>query len=74
LRDAYLPFGSGPRVCIGASFAQQEATLVLSRMVALFEIAPADGHTPEPVGRLTIRSDNGIWVKLRPFATDVPQP
>lgn len=66
LRRAYLPFGMGPRVCIGAAFALQEAALVLSTLVLHFRVAPVPGHVPEPVGRLTIRSDNGIRLKLFP--------
>jgi cytochrome P450 len=63
-RDAYLPFGAGPRVCIGANFAMQEAVLILSQIVQNFDILPSEGHVPQPVGRLTIRSDNGIFVRL----------
>jgi cytochrome P450 len=60
LRRAYLPFGLGPRVCIGAAFAQQEATLILATLAREFRFAPVPGHVPEPVGRLTIRAENGI--------------
>lgn len=66
LRRAYLPFGMGPRVCIGAAFAQQEATLILAVLAREFRLEPVPGHVPEPVGRLTIRSDNGIRLKLYP--------
>jgi cytochrome P450 len=64
-RDGYLPFSTGPRVCIGASFAQQEATLILASILRSFEISLAEGFVPDPVGRLTIRSDNGMVVRLR---------
>ncbi len=60
LKQAYLPFSMGPRVCMGAAFALQEAALILSSLVRHFRFAPAPGHTPEPVGRLTIRSANGM--------------
>jgi len=66
LRLAYLPFGMGPRVCIGATFALQEAVLILARVVSRFHLEPVPGHIPEPVGRLTIRSANGIQILLRP--------
>jgi cytochrome P450 len=59
-RCAYLPFSMGPRVCVGAAFALQEAVLALSALVRRFRFHPVPGHVPEPVSRLTVRSDNGI--------------
>lgn len=70
LRRAYLPFGMGPRVCIGAAFALQEATLILATLAREFRFEPVPGHAPAPVGRLTIRADNGI--RLRVFPRAVP--
>lgn len=64
LRTAYLPFGMGPRVCMGAAFALQEATLILACLMRDFRLEPVAGHVPQPVGRLTIRSANGVRVKL----------
>jgi len=64
LRNAYLPFGMGPRVCLGAAFALQEATLILASIVRGFHLAPLPGHTPMPVGRLTIRSENGVRLRI----------
>lgn len=64
LRRAYLPFGLGPRVCIGAAFAQQEATLILATLAREFRFTPAPGHVPAPVGRLTIRAENGIRLRV----------
>jgi cytochrome P450 len=63
-RNAYLPFSKGPRVCIGAAFAQQEATLVLANACRRFKFDPLPGFEPEPVGRLTVRSRNGIKLKI----------
>jgi cytochrome P450 len=70
LRQAYLPFGAGPRVCIGAAFALQEAVLILSSLVASYILQGVPGHVPQPVGRLTIRSANGVRLTLhrRPLA------
>ena len=64
-RDVWLPFGLGPRKCPGAAFALQEALLVLAELVRRYELLPAGGHPPDLVGRLTLRSRNGIRVKLR---------
>jgi cytochrome P450 len=64
LRQAYLPFGMGPRVCLGAAFAQQESALILSSLVRHFRLEPVPGHVPMPVGRLTIRSANGVRLVL----------
>jgi cytochrome P450 len=64
LRRAYLPFGMGPRVCIGAAFALQESALVLAVLAREFRFEPVAGAVPEPVGRLTIRSENGIRLRV----------
>jgi cytochrome P450 len=64
LKQAYLPFGMGPRVCMGAAFALQEATLILACLVRDYRISALSEHEPQPVGRLTIRSANGVRLKL----------
>jgi len=64
LRSAYLPFGAGPRVCVGAAFALQESVLILASLVGCYRLEAVAGHVPQPVGRLTIRSDNGVRLKL----------
>ena len=64
LKQAYLPFGMGPRVCMGAAFALQEATLILASLVRDYRISALPEHEPQPVGRLTIRSANGVRLKL----------
>lgn len=65
IKHAYMPFSMGPRVCLGAAFALQEAVLILACLLQRYEILPAPGHVPQPVGRLTIRSENGVRIKLR---------
>jgi cytochrome P450 len=64
LKQAYLPFGMGPRVCMGAAFALQEATLILAQLVRHHRLDAVAGHVPQPVGRLTIRSANGVRLRL----------
>jgi cytochrome P450 len=52
-RFAYLPFGAGPRVCVGAQFALAEATLVLATLIQRFGMSLADTEPVIPVGVVT---------------------
>jgi len=56
-RFAYLPFGVGARVCIGAHFALVEATLVLAKMIGAFRIELLDKEPVIPVGVVTTQPD-----------------
>lgn len=67
-RYAYLPFGDGPRICIGASFAIQEAVIVLATLLARFKFTPIEGKDPDPVMILTLRPEGGVWLKVEPVA------
>ena len=69
-RDAYLPFGLGPRKCPGAAFALQEALLVLAELVSRYELLDEPGQEPELVGNLTLRSRNGVQLRLRHRASN----
>ena len=66
LKCAYFPFSMGPRVCVGAAFALQEATLLIAELARRFRFIPAPGHVPEPVARLTLRSANGVPLIVEP--------
>jgi len=63
-RYAYLPFGAGPRICIGAAFALQEATLVLGTIMRDFRLALAPGTEVWPLQRLTLRPRGGLPMTL----------
>ena len=61
-RYSYIPFGDGPRICIGASFAVQEAVIILATLLARFRFAPVKGRDPKPVMILTLRPEGGVWL------------
>jgi cytochrome P450 len=65
-RYAYLPFGTGPRVCVGAQFALAETTLVLTAMIQRFQVSPADERQVLPVAIVTTQPDHAPLVHLRP--------
>jgi cytochrome P450 len=63
---SYLPFGAGPRVCIGASFAVMEATVILALLVRDFRFKVVAGHRPHPVARVTLRPRDGMPLYVEP--------
>ncbi|WP_103762093.1 cytochrome P450 [Roseovarius confluentis] len=71
-RYAYLPFGDGPRICIGASFALQEAVIILGTLLNRFRFTPVAGRNPDPVMILTLRPEGGVWLEAEPVSA--PQP
>ncbi|MCP5150872.1 MAG: cytochrome P450 [Ectothiorhodospiraceae bacterium] len=62
----YLPFGAGPRTCIGSGFGLAEATLILVMMAQRFRLRLREGHPVEPLGRLTLRPHRGLPMRLEP--------
>ncbi|MEM7212426.1 MAG: cytochrome P450, partial [Pseudomonadota bacterium] len=63
-RDAWIPFSTGPRVCTGAAFGMQEGVILLGLLAARFRFLPVAERVPEPMAHLTVRSRNGIWLKI----------
>jgi cytochrome P450 len=65
-RGAYIPFGAGPRVCIGNGFASMEMALALAMLVQRFTLAPAPGQgVPEVRMQVTLRPAGGLRLVLR---------
>ncbi|MEM6463026.1 MAG: cytochrome P450 [Pseudomonadota bacterium] len=59
-RYQYLPFGAGPRVCIGATFALQEAVIALGVLMSRFRFDCTENTMPWPVQKLTVQPQSGL--------------
>ncbi|HEV7252855.1 MAG TPA: cytochrome P450 [Mesorhizobium sp.] len=64
-RFAYLPFGGGPRICIGQRFAMLEAMLILAAIVRRFSVEWQGTRPPKPLPSITLRPQGGVRLKLR---------
>jgi cytochrome P450 len=64
-RFAYLPFGGGPRVCIGQGFAMTEAAAILATLLRGASLEPDPGHRIRPRVRVTLRPHGGLPMTLR---------
>ncbi len=60
----YLPFGAGPRVCLGARFAEIESLVVLARVVQRFGLRLSPGQVVEPEPMITLRPRGGLLMDL----------
>ena len=64
-RFAYFPFGGGPRLCIGASFAMMEANLLLAAIAQRFQLRMVSGHPVVPLPSITLRPQHGMRMSMR---------
>jgi cytochrome P450 len=70
-RFSYLPFGAGPRGCVGARFGTAEAAILLAAIVPRFRMELAPGARVEPWPAITLRPRRGIPMVLRKVAARV---
>jgi cytochrome P450 len=64
--DAFMPFGAGPRLCIGLAFARLEAQHLLCRALSRFALSPL-GEPPQPLGKITLRTAAPVQVAVAPL-------
>lgn len=63
-RFAYLPFGAGPRVCIGQVLAMNEAVLILASLAQRYQLRLAPGEVVQPQANITLRPKHGLKMTL----------
>ena len=62
--SAFMPFGAGPRICVGAAFATMEAVMALATLVRDYDIELPAGCYPRPLMTVTLRPEGGVPARL----------
>ena len=63
-RYAYVPFGAGPRICIGNNFALMEAKIILAMLIQRFDIRVTDPHNVRTDPGVTLRPKHGMPARI----------
>jgi cytochrome P450 len=63
-RFSYLPFGAGPRICLGAAFAMTEMIAVVATLVRGATFFPPDQNSVWPVAKLSLRPKGGLPMRV----------
>lgn len=62
---AYIPFGQGPHICVGAGFALTESLLIMTELLRRFDFSAIDARKVRPAARLTTRPREQIFLKVQ---------
>ena len=65
-RYQFMPFGVGPRICIGAAFSMMEATIMLATFVRAAHFEYASAAPPVPSGQMFLLPRNGMFMRVTP--------
>lgn len=68
-RYAYLPFGNGPRICIGAEFALRESQIILATLLTRFRFTLSDRPPPQPHLLMTLRPKGGVHLNIEALSS-----
>jgi cytochrome P450 len=63
-RYQYMPFGAGPRICIGMAFAMVEATAILATLLRRADFSVPEGEAPYPVAKVTLVPRGGLRLRV----------
>ncbi len=63
-RHAYMPFGAGPRICIGASFSMQEMAIVLAVFLTRLRFEHVGREEPQPIMRITVQPSTDVPMRI----------
>jgi cytochrome P450 len=61
-----MPFGAGPRICIGMAFAMIEITAILATLLQSARLAPVEGLQPYPLARISLHPRGGMPLRIWP--------
>lgn len=65
-RGQFIPFGDGPRICIGAQYAETEITVLMASLIRRVDLSMSDKAIPEPVLTFTMRPGGPMMLRARP--------
>ena len=66
-RCAYLPYGAGPRMCIGAPLAGAELPVIVATILARWRLDPVPGRPVTPLPSINLRPKGGVWMNVSPW-------